>query len=320
MPFLPEACVLLFLRQRGPFALTLSTLTLGLLSTPAHAAGATPLVLLGRLHFPLLHFPLVLLVVACFFEVALRTRVDLRKEINDRLLPLAAVFAVITVVAGLAHAEGEEFNGAAANTFWWHRGIGIGVAVVSVLLLLVRRTASLARAYLPLLALGVVGVSVTGHFGGTLVHGENFYTAVDGSDDTGAGAGLEDVPTVSYDDSEGAGAARNRHPEGVIVAKPDYELHIKPLFQRSCVKCHGPEKRKSGLRLDEKRFALKGGESGPTALVPGDADKSLIFSMCSMPADDEDVMPPKGKLLALSEIETLKHWIDQGALWPEPRP
>jgi mono/diheme cytochrome c family protein len=35
---------------------------------------------------------------------------------------------------------------------------------------------------------------------------------------------------------------------------PDYVKDIKPIFERSCVKCHGPEKRKSGLRLDKKRF------------------------------------------------------------------
>jgi hypothetical protein len=84
------------------------------------------------------------------------------------------------------------------------------------------------------------------------------------------------------------------------------------------LKCHGPEKRKSGQRLDEKRFAFKGGESGPVAIVPGDADKSLVYTLVGKPPDDEDVMPPKGKLLSLSEIETLKRWIEQGAVWPDP--
>jgi mono/diheme cytochrome c family protein len=84
-----------------------------------------------------------------------------------------------------------------------------------------------------------------------------------------------------------------------------------------CVKCHGAEKRKGGLRLDAKRFALKGGETGPTALVPGDADKSLVYTMSAHAPDHEDVMPSKGKLLSLSEIETIKRWIDQGGAWPD---
>ena len=121
---------------------------------------------------------------------------------------------------------------------------------------------------------------------------------------------------AGYDDGAGVAEARTRFPEVALVYTPDYATHIKPLFERSCVKCHGPEKRKSGLRLDQKRFALKGGESGP-AIVPGDSAKSIVFTACSAPADDEDVMPPKGKLLALSEIELLKRWIDQGAAWPD---
>jgi hypothetical protein len=135
-----------------------------------------------------------------------------------------------------------------------------------------------------------------------------------------AGADHDDgAPRAASDGDEGSGGvadARARFPEGPIPERPDYATHIKPLFERSCVKCHGPEKRKSGLRLDQKRFALKGGESGP-ALVPGEPAKSLVFTSCAAPPDDEEVMPPKGKLLALSEIETLKRWIEQGAVWPD---
>ncbi len=291
-------------------------------SAPALAADAVPVpvALFGRLHFPLLHFPLALLFVVLFLEVALRSREELRQEVTGRLLGLCAGFAVVTVLAGLAYAVGEEFNGASADTFFWHRALGIVVAVVSVLLVLVRRSARLARAYVPLLLLGVGSVSVAGHLGGELVHGQGFYTRPLRSEGERRANAGDEGPTFSYDDGDGVGDARQRYAEGPIPGKPDYRKDIQPIFRRSCVKCHGPEKRKSGLRLDEKRFALKGGESGPLALVPGDADKSLIFTMAGKPPDDEDIMPSKGKLLSLSEIETLKRWIDQGAPWPDPTP
>ena len=44
------------------------------------------------------------------------------------------------------------------------------------------------------------------------------------------------------------------------MAEVDFSTSIKPLFQRKCVKCHGPEKSKSGYRLDSRAAALKGGK------------------------------------------------------------
>src|SRR2546427_10293976 len=40
-----------------------------------------------------------------------------------------------------------------------------------------------------------------------------------------------------------------------------FENEVKPLLAAHCVQCHGPEKQKSGLRLDQKEAALKGGGS-----------------------------------------------------------
>src|SRR2546430_554515 len=43
---------------------------------------------------------------------------------------------------------------------------------------------------------------------------------------------------------------------------------IQPILTNSCYECHGPEKQKAGLRLDQKEAALKGGDTGPL-LVSG---------------------------------------------------
>ena len=307
-----------FVSSTAPLVLLTGLLT----GAPAHAAEvALPIALFGRLHFPLLHFPIVLLLGVLLLEVLHR----LGKLDRDRtraaigiFLTVGAAAAVVTALAGLAYAAGEDFDGPAENTFLLHRGIGIGVAVASVLLLLAHKgVGPLGRAYLPLLVLAAAGVLFTGHEGGELVHGEGFYTRPLYPAEKESGKGGDDAPVVSHDDGDAAADVRERHPEGPIPEKPDYAKDIQPMLQRSCVKCHGPEKRKSGLRLDVKRFAFKGGESGPVAVVPGNPDKSLVYTMCTKPADDEDLMPTRGKLLALSEIETLKRWIEQGAVWPD---
>ncbi len=290
-----------------------------------------PIALLGRLHFPLLHFPIALLVVVVFVELfgGTRLQAERKKDTAVALLTLGAVAAVITAVSGLAYAQGEDFTGAQATTFQLHRAVGLGTAALAVVLAALRRSpdgAPAARAYRPLLVVGALAVLVTGHFGGELVHGEGFLTkplrrGAPTTTPPSTSPTTDDEPRVASDGDEGAGTpeARTRHPEVALVDKPDYATHVRPIFERSCVKCHGAEKRKGGLRLDQKRFALKGGESG-AVIVPGDSGKSLVFTACSAPPDDEEVMPPKGKLLALSEIELLKRWIDQGAAWPdEPR-
>jgi len=303
-------------------------------SALASSDAPVPVQLLGRLHFPLLHFPIALLFVAALIELVVRRRAaeDKRAVIDDigrTVLAVAAAAAVVTAVTGLAHAAGEDLSG---NTFLLHRALGIVTAVVAVIAAIAARARAagkvggLAGAVVPVVVVGCLGVTVVGHQGGELVHGAGFYTKplrADASPVSPKVAYLaktddEDGPRPADDRDDGDGPeVRERHKEGQTPEKPEYKAHIAPLFERSCVKCHGPEKRKGGLRLDEKRFAMKGGESGQNAIVPGDASKSLVAIMSAHPPDHEDVMPTKGKLLALSEIETIKRWIDQGAAWPD---
>lgn len=294
------------------------TLALALALFAASPVLAAPSVVdvVGRLHFPLLHFPIALLFAVALLEFVVR-RGDLiqRRAFIAPLLVTAALSAVVTVGAGLALATGESFTGPEENTFLLHRGLGIATAVVAVLLVGLQRIG--AGIYKPLLLVGVVAVTVVGHQGGTLVHGEGYLTRSAKPPVPTTGAPHADDDATTGDDGDLKADARERHPEGSVVEKPEYVAHIKPIFERSCLKCHGAEKRKGGLRLDQKRYAMKGGESGPTAIVPGNAAGSIVYMSCSSAPDDDGVMPPRGKLLALSEIETIKRWLDQGAVWPD---
>ena len=46
---------------------------------------------------------------------------------------------------------------------------------------------------------------------------------------------------------------------------------IQPILSSRCYLCHGPGTQMAGLRLDFRESALKGGNSGQKAIVPGDA-------------------------------------------------
>ena len=96
-----------------------------------------------------------------------------------------------------------------------------------------------------------------------------------------------------------------------------YAADIKPIFENSCVKCHGPERAKAHLRLDSLEGVLKGSEDGKV-VESGKSDKShLVFAVAHV-GDPDTFMPPlkgKGKSVPLTpeQIGLIRAWIDQGA-------
>jgi mono/diheme cytochrome c family protein len=91
-----------------------------------------------------------------------------------------------------------------------------------------------------------------------------------------------------------------------------FENHVRPLLTTRCIKCHGAAKQESGLRLDSKRLATKGGDRGP-AIVPGDPERSLLVQAARR--SGELKMPPDDSLKP-EEVAGLVEWIRQGAPWP----
>ncbi|MFC5454882.1 DUF1553 domain-containing protein [Prosthecobacter fluviatilis] len=100
-----------------------------------------------------------------------------------------------------------------------------------------------------------------------------------------------------------------------LAAAVDFVRDVRPIFQQHCYSCHGEKKQKSGLRLDIKSEAFKGGDKHAPDIISGKAkDSPLIHFIIT---DDEDeLMPPKGKISS-KEIETLTTWINEGAPWPD---
>jgi len=89
---------------------------------------------------------------------------------------------------------------------------------------------------------------------------------------------------------------------------------IKPIFDKACIECHGPKKKKGDLRLDSRELALKGGEEGPDIKV-GDSANSDLVKLVARIGDEENWMPPvdKGKPLSPEQVGLIRAWIDQGA-------
>jgi hypothetical protein len=49
----------------------------------------------------------------------------------------------------------------------------------------------------------------------------------------------------------------------------DFEKDVQPILSQKCHSCHGDEVQQSGLRLDKRQNALRGGDYGPVILPAG---------------------------------------------------
>ncbi len=98
--------------------------------------------------------------------------------------------------------------------------------------------------------------------------------------------------------------------------KVDFYNDVRPIFTIHCTRCHSADTVKGGLRLDVRELAMKGGQSGDPAIVPGKSAESLIVKLVSS-SDPEERMPRKAPRLEAHQIATLRRWVDEGAEWPE---
>lgn len=101
-----------------------------------------------------------------------------------------------------------------------------------------------------------------------------------------------------------------------FAAAADFQRDVQPILAEHCAQCHGADEkeRKSGLRLDQRDAALKGGESGTAAIVPGKLDQGELIRRITSSNPDEVMPPPDHKKpLSAAQIETIKQWIKDGA-------
>ena len=107
-------------------------------------------------------------------------------------------------------------------------------------------------------------------------------------------------------------------------AAVDFVKEIQPILEFNCVRCHNPkatavEKGDTSVELDTKAKAIRGKN-----IVPGDAEKSRVYTSTTLPDDNDKLMPPmeeikKGSSERLTKAErtALSTWINEGANWPD---
>jgi uncharacterized membrane protein len=263
---------------------------------------------MGRLHPMIVHFPIALLLMAAVLELfSIRNfESSLRPGIN-LLVFTGAASGVIATMFGWLLFNQDEIEG---NIVTIHQVLGNLTAVLSIVTAAILYQIHKSKRdqwitfYRLLLFVSTLGVSIAGHYGASLTHGEDYLTST--------------LPwTKDYDGGNNFSLASIKSDSSLSQSKQqELIVQVKGIFAHNCYKCHSSQKVKGELRLDQKHMAMKGGENGPV-IIPGNPDESEMIRRLLLPRSDDESMPPKGKTLKKDEIELLQFWIANGAPWPD---
>jgi uncharacterized membrane protein len=239
----------------------------------------------GRLHPLLVHLPIGILLLAVVFEWLSRyERFVLLQTSISVILWIGSFTAFFSCITGYLLSQSGEYDG---DTVGWHQWMGISAMLVSFLYAWIRNRNQTTSKIFSVIVL--VLISITGHLGGSLTHGEDYLTEGLFSKDASIDFSKVNEQTKFY-----AGL-------------------VQPILENKCYSCHNASKQKGKLRLDEPGHILKGGKHG-VVVVANKIDESEIIDRLLLPIDEKDHMPPKEKKqLSFVEIEILKNWIASGA-------
>ncbi|MDX2195524.1 MAG: c-type cytochrome domain-containing protein [Cytophagales bacterium] len=248
--------------------------------------------LFGKFHPLLVHLPIGFVFFGIILEIidfGHHKYYDVRKYLTISI----ALSSILSVAAGYTLSLSGEYEGGLLNS---HMYTGYTFNILSILWAIWYLTGGQLQYYKAvnkiLLILLFTMVCVTGHFGGSLTHGENYLT-------------------LNNDESE--------KPKNKIIVKVPldkallYRDVVQNIFDAKCVSCHSASKKKGALRLDNYEKIMQGGESG-NVIVPGNAMQSELYKLITMDHVEKRAMPPKGKApLTPEEIKMIQYWIDAGA-------
>lgn len=245
----------------------------------------------GRFHPLIVHLPIGFLLLAAFLEW---WPGDKGRPAIKTAWVLGAVSAIAAAVCGWLLAA-ESGGG---DTLFWHRWLGISVAVLATLGIYVSgKGGNLAKGY-GILVAGLLGLA--GHQGGNLTHGEEYL--------------FQHAPPLVQRlaghaaDTSGITDWSRVNTDSINL----YTNFLAPAINETCVKCHNDQKQNGGLRMDEPHFIFAGGDGG-SMISAGSPLSSRWLKRVTLPRQNVKAMPPQGEPWNYAQIELLKYWIAEGA-------
>ena len=241
----------------------------------------------GHFHPLLVHLPIGILLFAILLHgLSYKKRFSNFEIILPFTYLIGAIAALLSCLSGLALSTNGEYD---EQILFYHQWLGITVAIVSIVGAYFTKKQKTTISKWVSIALLVL-LFITGHYGGTLTHGEGFLTK-----DATAQIKVATKPVITNTQ------------EAFLYADI-----IQPILEEKCYGCHSKIKQKGKLRLDTKECILKGGEDG-IIIHNGTALNSPMYKRIILDPVDEKHMPPKGKpQITDQERILLEWWINSG--------
>ena len=267
-----------------------------LLMLPFYRPGEVPSVLLlfGRLHPLILHFPIVLTIISLLFELARYYRLlKVADSVILIVLLAAALSTLVSIGAGFfLFASGDYSGDLMARHFWAGILTGFFIFTATGLFLVYWSTGRFYSVYLAALVISNIVVAYASHLGGSITHGQDYLT---------------EHLDVMLNEPE----SQEVRPESEMLV---YDDMIAPIFEAKCLSCHNAQRAKGNFLMTSFENMLKPGESKSQPVSPGASGKSELFKRVTLAENHKDHMPPEGKTpMTEAEISLLKFWIDAGA-------
>ncbi len=242
----------------------------------------------GRFHPLVVHLPIGIFMLAFLMELASRYK---KYKNVDNAIPFAlligSISASVAALLGFLLSYSGDYDN---NTLWWHQWLGIGVALLGISCYFIKinynKSVALSSQFLLMMLL-----TVAGHLGGNLTHGETYLT--------------EHAPWKEK---------KEKIPPATSVDSTFVFQHlVQPILEKKCVSCHNAGKQKGKLRMDSPKQLLKGGKHGPI-LVAGNLEESELYRRVTLSPETEEFMPPDGKTpLSEEELMIIAWWIENTA-------
>jgi len=260
-------------------------------------AGQSWLIFWGHFHPMLVHLPIGMFFMAGIIHFFYAQKQAAAQPIVVHMLIWTSGFALISAAMGWSLAQAGEYD---PGTLQIHQWLGVSTCVLSLGLTYVMRAGMSIRITNILFILGLLCLTITGHYGGNLTHGSDYLTA-------SLPAPAQEMLGIKKEEVQEVPKITNLKEAAV------YTQLVKPILTQRCISCHNAEKQKGKLRLDAPNFILAGGEEGPI-IAAGKPLESELIKRLLLEQNDEHHMPPKGKTpLTENEISLLHWWIQQGA-------
>jgi uncharacterized membrane protein len=98
-----------------------------------------------------------------------------------------------------------------------------------------------------------------------------------------------------------------------------YQSDVDPILQEKCRRCHIPPDGSgyvsTGLSMESYDSLMRGTMFGKV-IIPGDSKRSVLNKLTEGRAGESMRMPHgAAEPLTPEQIDVLKHWVDQGALY-----